>query len=532
MSAALVAFARPARAVIVNGSGLVTASGTDLGAYLGDAAFYSQGYTGTRATLVNVELGLAWNGHQSLTQLKYMPLVDGEVNSIQAHATGVAAIMAGEGTRPLDLGIAYGAKIASGTVSTASGYTVASFGDTYDAAVTGFTPTDGSATMKADVINSSWGILGQYAGNGQLCTMLDGMVAQNGTLIVAAAGNSGPGANTQAQPSTALNAMAVASLHSTISPEITPSYTSVSTFSSRGPTYVLLPGMVVPATRAAISIAAPGEDFSLASYNGPGTVPNWYSFDASGTSYASPTVSGAAGLLVDVGYAKFVTPVNRTAISAPVLRAVLMNSATKTDGWNNGQTLINGVVTTTQALDYAVGAGALNIGASYPQYTAGTTGGVVPVPGQRSPVADIGWNYATVAPSTSHLYELAGTLQAGATLTTTLCWLADATYIASADNGNLNALINLTLEVDLVNANDTLTRVAISEADDNTAQHLYFSLPDTGTYVIQVNYAGQDYGAPEATNYALAWNVSVPEPGLAVLVVPALLVSGRRRRVG
>jgi hypothetical protein len=209
-----------------------------------------------------------------------------------------------------------------------------------------------------------------------------------------------------------------------------------------------------------------------------------------------------------------------------------MNSATKTDGWNNGQTLVGGVVTTTQALDYAVGAGALNIGASYPQYTAGTTGGVVPVPGQRSPVADIGWNYATVAPSTSHLYELAGTLQAGATLTTTLCWLADATYIASADNGNLNALINLTLEVDLVNANDTLTRVAISEADDNTAQHLYFSLPDTGTYVIQVNYAGQDYGAPEATNYALAWNVSVPEPGLAVLVVPALLVSGRRRRVG
>lgn len=516
--------------MVVNGSGQITASGTDLGAYLGAGTFYSRGYTGSRATVASLEGGLAWSGHQSLTNIKYVPLTGGAVGITQAHATAVASIIGGRGGRPLDIGIAYGATVASGSVATNSAFslTEASVAATYYAAANGFTPTDGSAAIRANVINGSWGLNGGYVGTSVIGNDIDGIAKATGALMVFAAGNSGPNPQTVAEPATSLNVMAVASLGSTTSPEISPNYTTVSTFSSRSPTPILLPNMLLAGTRAAISIAAPGESYSVASYNGPGTVPNWYTFNSSGTSFAAPTVAGAAALLVDVGKDRYAATTGST--DARVLRAVLMNSADKIPGWDNGEAKVNGVVKTTQALDYSTGSGALDIGRSFTQYTGGTHGGVSPLAGIAAPVADVGWNFATVPSGGSQMYGLAGVLPTGSMLTATLCWFADATYNPMTTSGSLDGLINLALEVDRVNADSSLTMVALSDTQYNPVEHLYFALPDTAQYILKVNYVGQDYGPAHATDYALAWNVAVvPEPvGAAFWILTAGLLVCRR----
>ena len=60
-----------------------------------------------------------------------------------------------------------------------------------------------------------------------------------------------------------------------------------------------------------------------------------------------------------------------------VIKAVLLNSADKTPGWDNGQSLqrFNGttLLRTTQGLDYTVGAGRMNLTRAWDQFTAATT---------------------------------------------------------------------------------------------------------------------------------------------------------------
>ena len=96
--------------------------------------------------------------------------------------------------------------------------------------------------------------------------------------------------------------------------------------------------------------------------NGPAGGPDWYSRNVTGTSFSAPTVAGGAALLYDAAYAAVRR--NPDARDARVMKAVLMNSADKTLGWNNGQIAHpngNGGVLTTQGLDNRVGAGRMNL---------------------------------------------------------------------------------------------------------------------------------------------------------------------------
>jgi hypothetical protein len=532
----------PVWGITLNGTGQVTLAGADAGLYLGAGAFYSAGYTGTRANMVNIEGGQPWLGHQSLTSVRYMPLLGGSVASIQDHATAVTSIMGGRGNRSLDTGIAFGAVTFAGTLATAMNgasftFSPASFGQTYLAGATGFVPQGGTALVRADVINSSWGLRGgTWTGASSYTDQLDAIVARTGVTVVTAAGNSGPIVNTLGVPNAAFNAFTVAALKSDTPPEVNPAFNSVSSFSSRSPTFVLLPGQG-QLTRAAVHIAAPGEDFSAAAYD-VGAPPNWYRFNREGTSFAAPLVAAGAALLADVAYDRYVTPGNRSSVDFRTLKAVLMNSADKTVGWNNGQALLAGVTRTTQALDLNVGTGRMNLSRAFRQFTMGTTGDATPTAGTPALVATTGWDVDTISSTNSTLAYTLNSLLPGnglTTLTATLVWGIDATYFDSTDNAALDALADLALEVHRLTPTGSQL-VAVSDGTHNTAEHLSFVLPAAGQYELRVRYVESDYNVSGNTNtrFALAWDaVAIPEPsyggaGLAVGVFVGM--RGRRRR--
>ena len=156
-----------------------------------------------------------------------------------------------------------------------------------------------------------------------------------------------------------------------------------------------------------MDITAPGTNLYSAYYGGqtggnaphlPGSPagppggPASYSLGRAGTSYAAPIVAGGAALLDDVSYA---TALPATSRDARVIKANLLNSADKTVGWTNGQADDGfGVIRTTQSLDWALGAGQVNLDTAFDQYTAGTQD----VPGLGGGnVQTIGWDYATIA---------------------------------------------------------------------------------------------------------------------------------------
>ena len=126
--------------------------------------------------------------------------------------------------------------------------------------------------------------------------------------------------------------------------------------------------------------------------------PDFYSRGGlGGTSFAAPTVAGGAALLYDAAYSVF--PANDDARDARVMKAVLMNSADKTVGWNNGQVAHpngNGGVLTTQGLDNRVGTGRMNLDAAYDQFLTGTTDVAGITSGNLGLVDDVGWDFGEV----------------------------------------------------------------------------------------------------------------------------------------
>ncbi|NBW86133.1 MAG: hypothetical protein EBR23_04705, partial [Planctomycetia bacterium] len=132
--------------------------------------------------------------------------------------------------------------------------------------------------------------------------------------------------------------------------------------------------------RPTVDIAAPGDDMTLAFYGGvtgghtSGTDPTggagaYYVPNMGGTSFAAPVTAGAAALMVDAGKL-FVDSAAASSemLDARVIKAALLAGAKPPSGWNNGQTTVGGVITTTQALDQASGAGMLDLASAYRIY--------------------------------------------------------------------------------------------------------------------------------------------------------------------
>jgi hypothetical protein len=508
---------------------------------------------GSGAVLSVIDLGYIDNTNTALTRVgtyfgdtaSPSPTTTPPSADIGEHATAVAMFGAGQGpvtngmTPTYQYGIAPGATVWSGSVissgdpnGTSSQYTVtdSSFIDPFVEAM-----QTGINGVKTDVINVSLGDSSDLVGEDSTTVALDGLIAQNHTTVVIAAGNSGPSADTVGSPASGYNGIAVGAIAA--DPNL--AYNTIAGFSSRGPNDFYNPYTQVTTTgvRAAVDIVAPGDEFVI-SQNG-----DTISY-GSGTSYAAPLVAGAATLLSSMahqlasdfsneGYPSAVAAAN-DANDGRVIKAILLNSADKLPGWNNGQTMVNGVLTTMQALDYTQGAGALNVARAADNYLNGQFDPKV-VGKSAANLGTKGWDLSTVTKGVDNLYDL-GQISSGTTLTATLAWFVDRAYDSATQTSDEGTFVNLNLDVyEVVGGSDKL--IAVSETPYENVQQLSFALPATSDYVIGVNFAGVAYGpadvaAPTNEDYAVAWSdVAVPEPASCALLIVGSLMLRRSRRL-
>ena len=554
---------------VTSNSGANRFVGIDVNTFLGANTFYNAGYTGTTVRVANIEGGHVWNGHETLSHVT--TFINGPTNvgalagntaATDRHATWVGQTIAGRvtaGGGEYQRGIAYGATLWSGSLATSFGSTAGSYNGSFNFTTADFFQPYVTATKTgvggntADVVNSSWGFGGDSTGRSFQYQTLDALARDTGKVFVFSAGNSGPATNTVGGPATSYNVISVAALGSDTDAQ---PFNTVSSFSSRGRQNVFIPtvsaisptGTTIVGGRIRIDIAAPGQNLTLAYYGGAtggntGNTAdggsNFYSSNVAGTSFSAPTVAGGATLLVDV--ARQLSLANGT--DGRVVKAVLMNSADKTSGWTNNQTLSNGVIRTTQAVDETVGTGRMNLAAAYQYYgnATSTRGNTTVSPTNAVSVMDRGYDLATAIqganlPASTNDYKLASIASGtGSSLTVTLTWLADRGVDSFANPSAIsdNKLANLDLEIwSLVNGVFT-TKVAESTSLYNNSEHLYLNNLSNGQFGLRVVYVGDvwDFTNSSTELYALAWNFTpVPEPGSILAIGATVLLIVRRVR--
>ncbi len=209
------------------------------------------------------------------------------------HGTAVASVAAANGALN---GVAPDAKILAYKVCSSNGGSCISY-NIIAAIENAVDPNnDGDFSDRADVISIS--IVGQcnkIGGYSNNCGPDDPMsravdrAVDAGVVAVIAAGNEGPGASTITSPGTARKAITAGASHK--------SDDGVAGFSSQGPVIRNNFGIVKP------DVVAPGSMICVASLNrmetwdGRRCFDNWHWFE-SGTSFATPMVSGAAALVI------------------------------------------------------------------------------------------------------------------------------------------------------------------------------------------------------------------------------------------
>ncbi len=512
-----------------------TGGGTfDLGAFVGAGRYYSNGITGQNTTTANLEAGHIWNGHESLQHVtNYFASANtwsnGNVSALyDRHATWVGMVIGGRQTTTnaniRQQGIAYGTELISRAI--ASSWVSPSYAlnfnittDTYRAAMT-------NAFAQADVINSSFGYTDQ-SGSNNLTEFTDALARSNPTkTYVVSAGNSGSGANTVGAPGSGYNTITVGALGSANS------YNTVASFSSRGPqdflNYSNGNPVIVAGVRAAVDISAPGTSIRSAYFGGQsgGNNPTltgsaaWATnsseyTDVQGTSFSSPMVAGGVALMASAARTLPALSNNPAALQSVVLKSVLLTAADKTSGWSNGQASTNGVITTTQSLDWAVGAGRMNLDRAFDVQVNGQRDVAGTNTGAQGLVSATGWDFGAAQLGLTNDYALSGRLLGGSTFTTTLSWLRERGY--TLPGGSINAFdlaqADLNLSLWQLGVNNVFESVvAQSVSLYNVVEHLSFTLPSTGYYGLRVGYGSNTFDLTgnwgtggNLQSYGVAW---------------------------
>lgn len=511
-------------------------TGININEFVGANRFYSAGYTGTNATMLNMEAGHVWSGHESLGHTQQNTnLGSGALNEVDRHATWVGAAMGGRlsgpGSGEYQRGIAYGATLKSSAIAT--GWSGSAYSGSFGISVDSSLNHAASVLGQANVANSSWGFT-DPEGSSPFAIAYDAITQSNSrTSWVVSAGNSGPDANTVGASASGYNGISVGATGPG------DGYTTVATFSSRGPQDYWDPVRgTVAGVRAPVDILAPGQDLTLAFYGGqtggnrtslPGSTlspgSDLYSGGVAGTSFSAPIVAGGATLLND---ASISLGMGANSRESRVIKAVLMNSADKLAGWTNNSTVILGASVTTQGVDFVQGAGQMNLTKTYDQYLGGTmdlsgiAGGVV---------GALGWDFGGFGNTLANNdYTFTTMLLGGTDFTATLAWFRDRSYDALALEVADVAFANLDLQL----WDSTFTTLfASSESDYNNKEHLSLTIPTTGNYGIRVSRTSNMFGAVAGLDYGLAWAATaIPEPSSFLLLVTSAAVGSvffRRR---
>ena len=543
----------------------------DINTFLGAGAYYDNAtpIIGQNTVTTNLEAGYFWNGHETLQHVvtNTTNFISGSTawggDSVPAkydrHATWATMLIGGRQTVGGGIyqdGIAFGTDLRAAAI--ASDWESPAYALSFNLTVESFLVPYERTFGVADVVNSSFGFT-DPDGTDALSVVMDAYAFQNPlTTYVTSAGNSGPGSNTVGSPGSDYNAITVGALTNANT------FDTVASFSSRAPQdfgYIDASGTAVSiaGVRAAVDISAPGASLvsafwggqaggnnpTLTSSTNQGTSADLYSLGIAGTSFAAPLVAGGAALVVSAAKTLPVLASNPAASQSIVVKSLLLTGADKTTGWSNGQqTVTVGGTTylrTTQSLDYAAGAGRLDLATTFGLQVGGQIDVVGTGTGNLGTVARTGWDYGSAVIGSRNDYVIADALTGSTTLTASVDWLrnryfdyATTTY-ADVAQANLNLSV---WQLDATNAFTTL--IARSESLYNTVEHLSFLLPQSGRYGLRIEYpantfdntAGGVWGsATYPQDYAVSWS-AVPEPSLAATSLAAVAIAaviGRSR---
>jgi hypothetical protein len=520
-------------------------TGANVASLIGADRFYAAGITGQNTIAANVEAGQIWNGHETLGHVSNFVADPSTFKTTgnngpeyDRHATWVGMMIGGRAggnfAGDYQTGIAPGTDLRSGAIST--GWSGSAFSLNFNANAQTLTTAYNAYFGSADVINSSWGGT-DTTGQSIRATITDGLANQNTrTTFVASAGNSGPNPNTIGAPASAYNNIAVAALQN----DGSNGYNSVASFSSRGPQDYSDPVHgTITGVRAEVDISAPGTNLTSAFYGGQtgGNSANLagsfasggssgYSSGLAGTSFAAPIVAGAVALVDSASKNDAGLASNADSRDARVVKAVLLNSADKITGWNNGQSNVGGVITTTQSLDYASGAGSLNLNKAYDQYLTAGTRDVAGLGGGT--VKPVGWDYGQATLGQTNSYLIDQFLQGGTNFTVTLDWFRDRTL----NVGTLTSTDVAEANMDVI-IRDVIAGIVVAQSIStyNNVEHLSFLLPSTSQYRIDVVYNSNLFGSITAEQYGLAWaSTAAPAPGTLALMIAGAFGALVRRK--
>jgi hypothetical protein len=546
----------------------------DLNTFLGADAYYDAvtPIIGQNTVTTNLEAGYFWNGHETLQQVvtNTTNFVSGSTawggitvdSKYDRHATWAAMLIGGRQTVGGGIyqdGIAFGTSLRAGAI--ASNWVSPAYALSFNLSVESFLVPFERTFGVADVVNSSFGFT-DPDGTEALSVVMDAYAFQNPlTTYVASAGNSGPTTNTVSSPGSDYNAITVGALTNANV------FDAVASFSSRAPQafgYVETSGSTVSVAgvRAAVDISAPGASLVSGFYGGQnggnnptltsstnqGTDPDQYSLGIAGTSFAAPLVAGGAALVVSAAKTLPTLASNPAAAQSVVVKSLLLTGADKTTGWSNGQQSVTvGGTTylrTTQSLDWAAGAGRMDLATTFSLQVNGQTDVIGTGTGSLGLVSRTGWDYGSAVVGGSNDYVISELLTGSSTLTASLSWLRNRFFDYATNDYADVAQANLNLSIwELDGSNAFTTLVARSESLYNTVEHLSFPLSRSGRYGLRVEYPantfdnsiGDVWGSISfPQDYAVSWS-AVPEPSLAAASLAAIAVTAalaRGRRAG
>jgi hypothetical protein len=218
---------------------------------------------------------------------------------------------------------------------------------------------------------------------------------------------------------------------------------------------------------------------------------------AGATSYATPIVSSAAALLVQVANGLGDSDGSRPEI----VKSILMAGATKSQfsDWGN---------TSTAPLDDKYGSGQLNIRNSYNIMHAGQANA-----SSSTTLASTAWDWGTVGQSNSNLYFF--DLSSTSSLSAVLTWNIQVTPNGSWSSVGLG-LGDLYLRLYHASAFSLGSLVSQSITDTDNVQLIWANTLTAGRYAIQVANVGTG-----SVNYGLSW-LAVPEPSLFWPLIAAI----------
>jgi hypothetical protein len=348
---------------------------------------------------------------------------------------------------------------------------------------------------KADIVTASFGT--QF--EDWWTRGIESMAEHDGLLIVAGVGNGSNAYDPLLYPGAGSNVIGVGVVDSVNAENLV---TKLANFSLAYPEH----SSIGPTAdgRCKPDIVAPGNCLAADANN-----PNNYEPTGNWSSFSTPIVAGAIGLLVQ----KAKEDPNLSSAAAQeggncVMKAILLNSAKKLPYWHKGQ--LQKDDDHNVPLDYIQGAGMLNAAGAYRHLIAG--------PAKPSDVPITGWdnNQLQKSENPQNIYKITIPKPAGKFITATIVWnrhFSDVYPFEPMPDKDAD----LRLELWAIDLNEPNNNYLLDYSDSkvDNVEHIY-ARGDANYTNYELVVLFSDYQSPitndqlpiTAQHYGLAWNVS------------------------